>query len=65
MEIVVKDEADAALLTPQVDEPPVDEPPVDEPSPAEGTCGADASLGTAPPKAKRGRPVGSRNKVKS
>ena len=59
MEILVEDEADAALVTPKVDEPPVDEPP-----PAEGACGADASLGTAPPKAKRGRPVGSRNKVR-
>ena len=59
MEILVEDEADAALVTRKLDEPPVDEPP-----PAEGACGADASLGTAPPKAKRGRPVGSKNKVK-
>ena len=49
MEIVVKDEVDAPVEAP-VEASLVEEPP--------------AEIETQPPKAKRGRPAGSKNKVK-
>ena len=55
MEILVKDEADAALDT-QVDAPQLDASPVDEPPPTPPV--------DEPPKAKRGRPVGSKITIK-